>query len=50
MNFYDNYTSNYFLLPIYFLIEIFQEIHLQYENYVKIVYDNNNETIPFYNN
>ncbi len=58
MIFFENYTSKYFLLPIYFFIEIFEEINLEYENYVKLIYDDNNidndidnkKTIPYYNN
>ena len=54
MNFFDNYTSKYFFLPIYFVIKIFVEINLEYENYVKLVYDDNNtndeKIIPFYSN
>lgn len=54
MNFFDNYTSKYFFLPIYFVIKIFGEINLEYENYVKLVYNDNNtnneKIIPFYSN
>jgi hypothetical protein len=41
----------FFFSPIYFVIKIFEEINLEYENYVKLVYNTNDEkTIPFYNN
>jgi hypothetical protein len=50
MIFFYDYTSKYFFSPIYFVIKIFEEINLEYENYVKLVYNTNDEkTIPFYN-
>ena len=42
MNFFDNYISKYFFLPIYFIIEIFEDINLEYENYVKLIYNDDN--------
>jgi len=42
MDFFENYISKYFFLPIYFVIKIFREINLDYENYVKLVYYDDN--------
>jgi len=40
-NFFNNYTSKYFFLPIYFLINIFKEINSEYVNYIKLLYADN---------
>ena len=44
MNFFDNYTKRYFFLPIYFIINVFREINFEYINYVKLLYDDNDNT------
>lgn len=38
-NFLNNYTLKYFLFPIYFITDLFEEINLEYINYVESLYD-----------
>jgi hypothetical protein len=42
-NFFDYYTSRYFFIPIYTVIYTIIIIDKEYQNYVKMMYEDNNE-------
>ena len=48
--FFNSYTSKYFFLPIYTLINLFIVINNEYTNYVNMLYSDNHEnTYNIYN-
>lgn len=43
-DFYNSYKFKYFVLPLYYLIDVFTQINREYDNYVNKLYDDDDDT------